>query len=160
MVVSIRSFTKRIDVYRRIVQGYDESARVKLPILDVKTRWNSFFLLERALIMQEALNILTSRREILLTEDALNNDQWTILRNTRDLLEIFRDVSTAMEGYKKPTLCHTVLLFDQLIKHLTNFSIFGLSEDTRKGTKAALDKINAYYSFNTPIHFMATVSNT
>lgn len=136
------------------------SKRVRLPILDVKTRWNSvYLLLDRALLMRDAIHILANQTEMGLKNEALSFDQWTILEKVRDFLKIFKDVTLIMEGYKKPTLSYTVPLFDILVKNLTLLTR-NTSDEIQEAAQLALNKVNAYYSSNTPIHYVATVKSS
>ena len=62
----------------------------RLPILDVKTRWNSIYLLlERAIKLRIPLDLIARQSYMGLAEFAVTDDEWTLLQQIFEFLQIF-----------------------------------------------------------------------
>ena len=57
---------------------------------DVSTRWNSTYdMLKFALDYRPALDAITGERDMKLRKYELNNTEWVIAKQLRDILEVF-----------------------------------------------------------------------
>ena len=119
----------------------------RLPILDVKTRWNSIYLLlERAIKLRIPLDLIARQSNMGLAEFAVTDDEWTLVQQIFEFLQIFYDITLEIEGNKTPTLSLTVPLYDLLLSDLKEVVTDPLQpECIKKGADAAITKIIKYY---------------
>lgn len=56
---------------------------------DVRTRWNSTYdMLTFAYDYRDAINNITANREMKLREYEIDEDEWSIIKQLRDLLKV------------------------------------------------------------------------
>ncbi|GBB94216.1 hypothetical protein RclHR1_23110001, partial [Rhizophagus clarus] len=88
----------------------------KHPILDVKTRWNSTFLIaERVLTLKEDLSIIKSRHQPL-QDIWLNEREWEKIEHLVNLLSQFHIATTELSTQTYPTIAYArVVLLGLLV---------------------------------------------
>jgi hypothetical protein len=75
---------------------------------DVRTRWNSTFdMLDFALLYRVAINAITDKARLGLVNLALDDDEWELLRQLRDVLKV--SLASYVELMTHPvTLTHSI----------------------------------------------------
>ncbi|CAB4427392.1 unnamed protein product [Rhizophagus irregularis] len=121
LIKKLRKIVKRV---RRTQLYLEELERLaiaanrtfKHPILDVKTRWNSVFLIaERALILKEDLSIIKSRYQPL-QDIWLNEREWEKIEHLVNLLSQFHIATTELSTQTYPTIAYArVVLLGLLV---------------------------------------------
>lgn len=114
-------------------------------ILDVKTRWNSTYeMIERALKMRKVVDLLTSC-EADLKEFALHNEDWEILQEVLDFLQIFKDTSTFLCAERYPTIQYVVPVYNYLLEKIKDCMKSKGTHYMIPAMKLAYEKISGYY---------------
>ncbi|CAB4443300.1 unnamed protein product [Rhizophagus irregularis] len=121
LIKKLRKIVKRV---RRTQLYLEELERLaiaanhtfKHPILDVKTRWNSMFLMaERALILKNDLSIIKSRHQPL-QDIWLSESEWEKIRHLVNLLSQFHIATTELSTQTYPTIAYArVVLLGLLV---------------------------------------------
>ncbi|KAG1839727.1 hypothetical protein DFJ58DRAFT_733175 [Suillus subalutaceus] len=89
---------------------------------DVATWWNSTFdMLNYALEHREAVDAITQRRDLGLRKYELEDNEWVILQQLRDILKILKD-ATLYFSHATPNLATVIPAMDHVNKTLTSFS--------------------------------------
>ena len=130
--------------------------RPVMPILDVITRWNSLHEhIQRAIDVQYGIDHMA---EDLEGVEELSKEEWKILKMIRDFLDPFKAVSTAMGGFKYPTIGLTVPLYNLLLEHTESWANdTKKSAEMRQSATRAKEKIEKYYEKCTDVYLVATV---
>jgi hypothetical protein len=127
-------------------------------IIDVKTRWNSTFLmLERALELRELLKDAMCEREFHPYQ--LADQDWTLLETISGLLVVFKHATDTVCTSANPTLTATIPVYNRMMKRVENFrDTHANSAAIVEATKAAIRKIKYYYlKSNRAIYSIATI---
>ncbi|CAB4377452.1 unnamed protein product [Rhizophagus irregularis] len=121
LIKKLRKIVKRV---RRTQLYLEELERLaiaanhtfKHPILDVKTRWNSVFLMaERALILKDDLLIIKSRHQPL-QDIWLNEREWEKIEHLVNLLSQFHIATAELSTQTYPTIAYArVVLLGLLV---------------------------------------------
>ena len=137
--------------------------QIVYPVLNVETRWNSTYdFIQRAIDIQFGIDRMVEEvlvpGGVLKEEDMLTKEDWKILRVIRDFLQIFKDVTKEIEGYKQdPTVALSVPLYNLLLEDLEDWSTDSRkSTEMQQGAKRALSKIEKYYDKCTDVFLVAT----
>jgi hypothetical protein len=83
----VNSSTKNLPAWKEILGDLHMS--VALMPRDVSTRWNStLILLDYALKHRKAVDLITQRRDLGLRKYELMDNEWAIIEQLRDVLEV------------------------------------------------------------------------
>jgi hypothetical protein len=127
-------------------------------IIDVKTRWNSTFLmLERALELREPLKDAMHEEEFHAYQ--LADQDWALLETISGLLVEFKRATNTVCTSAKPTLTSTIPVYNRVMKRVEDFRGAHVRSVTIvEATKAAMEKIKYYYlKSNRAIYSIATI---
>ena len=127
-------------------------------IVDVKTRWNSTFLmLERALELRVPLKGAMCEREFRAYQ--LADQDWALLETINGLLVEFKRATDAMCTSANPTLTSTIPMYNHVMERVENFRDAHANSKTIVGaTGAAMQKIKeCYLKSGGAIYSIATI---
>jgi len=136
-----------------------------LPIMDVKTRWNSTLeLLERAYRLREFTrewlqNPKYAQYRLLLT----TQDEWTIVKYVMEVLRPFRYWTLWMSKRHTVTLHHVITVYNDMFNHMDGVmralaKKTQWKEDLFFAVKLARQKLSKYYAEVTPTTGMLLIS--
>ncbi|CAB4430838.1 unnamed protein product [Rhizophagus irregularis] len=127
LIVKIRASPQRRERFNRQCNLYPNTISLN-PILDVRMRWNSTYLmLERAIKLQEPLNdIIGLERD--LNEFLILEDEWNILRELCRVFKMFYDATLYMSNSQFVTLSSSIPIYNSLLEHLEKL----LDENNKK----------------------------
>jgi hypothetical protein len=114
---------------------------------DVKTRWNSTFLmLERALELREPLdNFAACDRD--LREYQLTDEEWSLLETVSGLLKVFKDATDCLCASSYPTLSTAIPIYNYMMDQVEDFrDTHSECKAIVEATSAAIEKFKEYYS--------------
>jgi len=158
LVVKIRLSAQRREMLARQCGAPPGSASKGL-ILDVKTRWNSTFLmLQRALELRGPLgDVATLDRDLRAYH--LTDEEWSMLETVCNLLSVFKQATDFLSGSTYPTLTAAILVYNYLMDDLEGFmEAHGESAVLVEAAKAAWGKLSTYYSkSDAGVYAVATV---
>jgi len=98
------------------------SGRIASLILDVKTRWNSTFLmLKRAQDLRHSIEVYLLGNEKLRTECTINPAEWLALSEVIQLLQPMEEATRYMSKSKYPSVSSTLPIYSELIKVIFKF---------------------------------------
>lgn len=94
-----------------------KKSRVKFPVQDVPTRWNStFHMIDRLLELRAHVNTyLYNHKKREVQQLALEVSDWNLLSELKEILEPYNDVTVMIEGSKYPTLSTVTSLWNALL---------------------------------------------
>lgn len=140
-----------------VIENVDAQTKLLLPLRDVVTRWSSTFLmLRRALAIRPGLDETTNHRDFISQD--IGEDGWVKIKECVDFLEPFASVTKHVEGFKYPTLCSVISLYNKLLDVLEDWSNKGThSQISKDAAFAALSKITKYYEKTTKVYLVCTV---
>jgi len=137
-----------------------------LPILDVKTRWNSILeLLERAYPLREFMREwlknpkYSDYRPLFTTQD-----EWTIVNYVMEVLRPFRYWTLWMSTRQTVTLQHVITVYNDMFHHMDGVMCAlakkktQWKEDLFFAVKLARQKLSKYYAEVTPTTSMLLIS--
>ncbi|CAG8749496.1 7558_t:CDS:2, partial [Funneliformis caledonium] len=117
LIVKIRASPQRKARFSSQCDLYQDVKNLNL-ILDVKTRWNSTYLmLKRALELQKPLNDITMIKQelkifLILTEE------WNHIKELYRVFEIFHRATEEMSKLQSVTLSSSIPIYNVLLDHL------------------------------------------
>ncbi|KAJ3513591.1 hypothetical protein NLJ89_g2860 [Agrocybe chaxingu] len=114
---------------------------------DVSTRWNSTFdMVDFALDYKPAINAITAKREMKMRQYELDNKEWTIAKELRDILVIFKD-ATLFFSRGTPSISMVIPAMDHIDEHLaTAAKNRKLSPSIRAALAIGKRTLNRYYN--------------
>ncbi|THH29708.1 hypothetical protein EUX98_g4489 [Antrodiella citrinella] len=141
----INSSTKLLPSWKKILAELKLKLR-KMP-RDVATRWNStYVMLQFAVEYREGLEALTGDRANGLREVELDEEEWGLVTELRDVLKVFYD-TTLYFSASTPTIAQVIPAMDMIDKHLATASINpAYCTAIRTAAKLAKVTLNRYYS--------------
>ncbi|CAB5362785.1 unnamed protein product [Rhizophagus irregularis] len=95
------------------------NVKYKKLIRDVKTRWNSTFLMLESFLNNKAVIVSLISIGSNFAKLDLNDDEWKELQLFCDFLKPFFEFTEEMSGSKYPTFGTLLLLLDHLLEHIT-----------------------------------------
>ncbi|CAB5389087.1 unnamed protein product [Rhizophagus irregularis] len=95
------------------------NVKYKKLIRDVKTRWNSTFLMLKSFLNNKAVIVSLISIGSNFAKLDLNDDEWKELQLFCDFLKPFFEFTEEMSGSKYPTFGTLLLLLDHLLEHIT-----------------------------------------
>ncbi|CAB4414418.1 unnamed protein product [Rhizophagus irregularis] len=150
LIVKIRSSPQRRDRFSRQCNLNPNLKTLNL-ILDVKTRWNSTYLmLQRAFELREPLEEITAiDRE--LEEFTIFTDEWEIIKELCRIFEIFHKATEHMFKSNFITLSSSIPVYNVLLDHLeklldTNDRNFCPNLEVRNALRKGYEKLKVYYA--------------
>lgn len=153
LAVFISASSQRRELFLNLQNG----AKKLLPIQDVRTRWNSTFLmLRRAKRLQSTFNDYCAKYSY--NQFRLNDDEWRQIDYLLCLTQPFFEYTTALSQTKDVTVHNIFDIYNELFDHL-ELSIDRLKRKKVPWKKAifrALEagkiKLGQYYSKTTKVH--------
>ncbi|CAG7718884.1 unnamed protein product [Allacma fusca] len=117
----------------------------KILFLDVKTRWNSTYLmLKRAFEYRKAFDLLI-RDCKFLRKLLLSKAEWCLIADMVTFLQPFYNVTLQLSKSKSPSMALTAAVYIALYEHLESFKKGKVGADMLNAAEAACDKLNKYY---------------
>lgn len=113
---------------------------------DVSTRWNSTFdMLNFALEYRNALETITSDRDLNLRQFEMDKKEWTNAKDLRDVLKVFKD-ATMFFSQGKPNIDTVIPAMDFLDEQLTSNSLKSkYSTSIKSAINLGKKTLNRYY---------------
>ncbi|CAB5213516.1 unnamed protein product [Rhizophagus irregularis] len=149
LIVKIRASPQRRERFFR--QCNSQNIKELNLILDVKTRWNSTYLmLKRALELQVPLdNIAAIDRE--LNDFSILSDEWKIIEELCRVLKIFQDATEYMSQSKFITLSASIPVYNALLEHIENLldeqnTSYCPILEVRSAIRMGYEKLKEYYA--------------
>ncbi|KAG2136523.1 ribonuclease H-like domain-containing protein, partial [Suillus bovinus] len=120
---------------------------------DVATRWNLMFdMLDYALEHCEAIDTITQRRDLGLRKYELEDNEWEILQQLRDILKILKD-ATLYFSCATPNLAMVIPAMDHVNKMLTSYLCNKkYMPSIRLAVQLAKKTLNRYYQLTDRSH--------
>ena len=145
LVVKVRDSPQRRKKFAR--QCTHSGISPKELILDVPTRWSSTYaMIERALELRDPLDAMAALEQGL-TEYKLTPRAWQLLESVLPLFKAFKTATNYLCAAGYPTLTTAVPVYNYLIDALEDYRDNRENVDViRAATRAALEKIQTYYS--------------
>jgi hypothetical protein len=121
----LRALLKVIRLSNTIRQKF-KNAQVRLgrlhlrdvPSLVVDTRWSSSFLMIKSSFeMKDVLEAICNDNTLNLGENALDEEDWKVLKTVSTFLETAAEITTLLSGSGYATLSLQPLIFKKLVKH-------------------------------------------
>ncbi|CAH1098840.1 unnamed protein product [Psylliodes chrysocephalus] len=147
--VIVRFFHKSSHAYSKLKETQE---RMELPILklknDVPTRWNSTYaMIHRVLETKNALiSTLALLNVSLATSDEqiplLTSEEWTIVEQSMQILQMFDVVTTTLSAESKVTVSSLIIYYRELSKHLKSFNGSNLKPEVENLVKKLLSELN------------------
>lgn len=118
-VVAIRNSPKRRELFAR--QCIAAKIKPKIVLRDVRTRWNStFIMLERGNQLKEPYD-LTLRSIPKLRKYVLEDDEWLKVDELMKLLAPFREATVMLSNEHSPTISRVAAVYQALLDHLEKY---------------------------------------
>ncbi|GJF00150.1 hypothetical protein PsYK624_164290 [Phanerochaete sordida] len=118
----IHSSTKVLPLWRRLLKSLKLVVR-NMP-RDIATRWNSMFtMLSFALKYQKVVDKLTGDREADLWNLKVDDDEWELVQQLHNVLQIFHDATTFVSREDSPALPTVIPTMDLMDEVLTDTSL-------------------------------------
>jgi hypothetical protein len=157
LVVKIRSSPQRRETLA--FQCRAPGLTSKQLIVDVRTRWNSTFLmLERALELRGPLgDVATLDKDLHAYQ--ITDEEWSMLETVCDLLKMFKRATDCLSGSTYPTLNAAIPVYNYLMDMIEDFmETHRESAVLVEAARAAWDKLSTYYSKSeAAVYAVATV---
>jgi hypothetical protein len=157
LVVKIRSSPQRREMLA-LQCGAPGSASKEL-IVDVRTRWNSTFLmLQRALELRGPLgNVAMLDRDLRAYQ--LTDEEWSMLETVSNPLKMFKRATDCLSGSTYPTLNAAIPVYNYLMDMIEGFmETHRESAVLVEAARAAWNKLSTYYSKSeAAVYAVATV---
>ncbi|OJT11999.1 hypothetical protein TRAPUB_11453 [Trametes pubescens] len=141
----VHSTTKVLPAWNAIL--VEKKLPQRLILCDVRTRWNSTYdMLQVALKYCTAVDTLCSRREHSLRVFELSPEEWTIMQELCDMLEVFKD-ATLYFSRDTPNLAMVIPAMDHIDNLLTTQTraFSPLSLPISGALRLAKKTLNQYY---------------
>ncbi|CAB5180528.1 unnamed protein product [Rhizophagus irregularis] len=126
-------------------------------VQDVKTRWNSTFLMiERSCELREALdNTGTGDRD--LRKWVLLDSEWCLLNEIKNLLNIFSRATEHISHGKFPTLENSVPIYNWLMDEIEKFqNDANIKIEVKNAALKAMEKLKKYYKDTDALPYTVT----
>lgn len=143
--------------YSEDYDGCDDILNL-VPVLDVPTRWSSmYYMIKRAIKLRNGFDYITGvERE--LRDYEISPDNWKLIREMYNFLEPFAETTKHIEGCKYATLPFVVPLFNELLDFTEDWiNNTSKSSITVAGAKAAMAKLDSYYTKTASVQLVATI---
>lgn len=169
--VFIRNSPKQRERFLRMCEV--EGLKPKNPILDVRVRWNSTYLmLKRAFELKTAFDATVGSKSF-----AISLEDWNRVELLVSFLAPFYDATTTLSESGVPKLSRTVCTYNALFDHLENYLVAQdtsyrtrrqqrLNQNTypewlQKAAESARDKLTEYYpTSDGVVHIIGTSKHT
>ncbi|CAB5193526.1 unnamed protein product [Rhizophagus irregularis] len=150
LIIKINSSPQRRGRFLQHIKIFPELTSLNL-ILDVKTRWNSTFLmLKRALVLREVLDdFIILQRD--LNRFIITPEEWDMIKELCRVLEKFYKATEFMSSSQHITLSSSVLIYNILFDYLEKFvnetsAEYCHIEEIRLAINKGINKLSTYYS--------------
>ncbi len=116
IVKTVRNSPQERKIFSDIVSSTLPGSPLNL-LLDVKTRWNSTYLmLKRALDLQKAVEMYLLRNEKIKADCTLSSVEWMALSEVVTLLEPMEEATRYLSKSKYPTISIALSIYAGLIE--------------------------------------------
>jgi hypothetical protein len=157
----IRKSPKMRRLLQKICQ--EQNCKYLVPIIDVKTRWNSTYdMLVRALDMKELLcETIFRTQDSSLIRLILQQNDWNCIKNLIDILLPFKEL-TLFASQRGENFCITRVLplyhyCTAMLEKQLKSGVFTEEDDIYVGMESALEKLQHYYDKISPIAGVALI---